>query len=529
MLLYENIFNVGSTFYERMFDTETKKSIFEKIDMTAKIYEPDPYGKFSYFLDKSIKLKEVEYTDLKEFVAVCKSKKEARIPYYGKTTPKYQYIRDNYYFDKDNKYFNNDHDMRIFYLDIEVSQEFGFPFPYEAKAPITLIQIYDNFDDRYYVVGYDNIIGHEDPKNIDRVKEYNKINDFPINTTYIKVQNEREMIDMFCKLIKTKNPSIMTAWNGDLFDFPYLIHRMQVLKMNPGNLSPVNGFKYEYKKFGNSDEYKIDIAGIYLLDLMVLYKKFIYTPQSSYSLNNIATVELGAEKVAYGEYDNLDELMKNDYIKFVKYGIVDIELILGIDKKLNLINLVKAISFKMGICLDDSLGTVKPWGTYINNIAYSEGFILPNDGSSGGMDYDGIKGAWVADPIVGKHNWVVSFDWASLYPSIIRWCNFSPETWIPTNKLPRELVDVKQKYFIDDEDHIIGKEEELLREVTPLLEKYNLSAGINGSFYTKEYDGLIPRLIKQLYGERKSDKKEMFKYTQLKEKIKGIIQDKSLV
>lgn len=223
------------------------------------------------------------------------------------------------------------------------------------------------------------------------------------------------------------------------------------------------------------------------------------------------------------------EFQDLSYIKFTKYGIVDVQLTRGIDDKLNLINLVKSISYKMGVTLEDSLGTVRPWGTYINNIAYAQGYILPNDGSSGGMDYDGIQGAWVADPIVGKHNWVVSFDWASLYPSIIRWCNFSPETWIPTNKLPKELLDIKQKYFIDDEDHIINKRDELLENVTPYLEKYNVSAGINGSFYTKEYDGLIPILIKQLYGERKSDKKEMFKYSQLKERIKGVIQEKKAV
>lgn len=528
-IFYENITKVDSNYYERVFDTETRKSSFNKIDIEPYVYVPNMAGEYSYFLDKTLKLSEKRFSNESEMTKWCKTMKEAGLPYYGKTTPKYQYLRDNFYFDRDKKYVNNDHSMRIWQLDIEVSQEFGFPYPNEAKAPVTLIQFYDTFDDRYYVIGYKDIEGHEDPKDLDRVVEYNRKHGFPDNTTYLSVSSEAEMFKYFIKLIKVKLPAIWSAWNGELFDYPYLVNRMVKLGLNKNDLSPLQHSSCSYTKDGGQDIYRTEIAGIYLLDLMELYKKFTFTPQTSYSLNNISREELGAEKVEYSEFENLDELMKADYVRFVKYGIVDVQLTRGIDEKLNLINLVKSISYKMGICLDDALGTVKPWGTYITNIAISQSFVLPNDGSSGGLEYDGIKGAWVADPIVGKHNWVVSFDWASLYPSIIRWCNFSPETWIPTNKLPRELLEIKQKYFIDDEDHIINRSQELLENVTPYLEKYNVSAGINGSFYTKEYDGLIPILIKQLYGERKSDKKEMFKYTLLKERIKGVIHNKKAV
>jgi DNA polymerase elongation subunit (family B) len=510
-MLYENVFNVKSKTYERVYNPDTKKSEIREINLTPTVYIPGN-GSLKYFLDKSISLTEKRFESAQDMNAWCKSMDEMNMPYFGKTTPKYQYIRDAYYFNN-NQYVNNDHAMRIWYLDIEVSQEFGFPFPNEAKAPVTLIQIYDSFDDKYYIIGYKPIEGHEDPKNLERVKEYNAKYSFPEKTTYLQVNDEAEMFKYMFKLIKVKNPTIMTAWNGDLFDFPYIINRADKIGLNSNDLSPVQDVKCEYKKVGNSDVYNTTISGIYLLDLMELYKKFTFTPQTSFSLNNIASVELGAEKVEYSEYDNLDHLMVEDYVTFVRYGIVDVELILGIDKKLNLINLVKSIAYKMGICLDDALGTVKPWGTYITNIAYSEGFILPNDGGSRGS-HDQIKGAWVADPEVGKHNWIVSFDWASLYPSIIRWCNFSPETYINTKDLPPELMHLKTNVFIDDEDLLINRVDELIEKVTPLLEKYNVSAGINGSFYRRDEVGLIPRLIKQLYAERKADKKQMFVHSQ---------------
>jgi len=230
--------------------------------------------------------------------------------------------------------------------------------------------------------------------------------------------------------------------------------------------------------------------------------------------------QLTDEQLLKLKEEKTNEFKKLSYIKFTRYGIIDVQLIKEIDEKLNLINLVKSIAYKMGICLDDALGTVKPWGTYITNIAYSLGFILPNDGSFAGGDA-GIKGAWVADPEVGKHNWIVSFDWASLYPSIIRWNNFSPETYINSSELPQELKEIRQKVFVDNEDLLIGKVDEIIEKVTPVLEKYNVSAGINGSFYKRDEVGLIPQLIKQLYAERKSDKKQMFVHTQKIQDLKN--------
>jgi DNA polymerase elongation subunit (family B) len=441
--LYENIFKYGKdVYFERVFDTETKKSTFLKSEVKPYVYiEGD--GDKQLFLDKSIQLQKKQFDSDSLCDAYCDSMKDMGMSYYGKSTYKYQYLKDKFYYDDDMNLNDNNHDMRTWYLDIEVGSSDGFPFPHEAKEAVTLIQFYDNFDDKYYVIGLKDIEGLEDPRNIDKCEEYNRKYEFPERTTFIKAKSEKHLFQIFIKMIKTKLPCIWTAWNGDLFDFPYLVNRASKLGINKNELSPVNRVKYKYTKEGSSDSYDVDIMGIYLLDIMELYKKFTFAPQVSYSLNNIATVELGAEKVEYGEYDNLDELMENNYIKFVKYGIVDSQLIKEIDEKLNLINLVKSIAYKMGICLNDALGTVKPWGTYITNIAFKNGHILPNDGGNRDST-DTIKGAWVADPVIGKHGWVVSFDWASLYPSIIRWCNFSPETWVPTNQLPPELQEIRK-------------------------------------------------------------------------------------
>ena len=41
-----------------------------------------------------------------------------------------------------------------------------------------------------------------------------------------------------------------------------------------------------------------------------------------------------------------------------------------------------------------------------------------------------FAGGYVKDPIIGRHNWVVSFDLNSLYPNLIVQYNISPETLI---------------------------------------------------------------------------------------------------
>lgn len=123
-IFYENITKVDSNYYERVFDTETRKSSFNKIDIEPYVYVPNMAGEYSYFLDKTLKLSEKRFSNESEMTKWCKTMKESGLPYYGKTTPKYQYLRDNFYFDRDKKYVNNDHSMRIWHLDIEVSQTY---------------------------------------------------------------------------------------------------------------------------------------------------------------------------------------------------------------------------------------------------------------------------------------------------------------------------------------------------------------------------------------------------------------------
>ena len=102
--------------------------------------------------------------------------------------------------------------------------------------------------------------------------------------------------------------------------------------------------------------------------------------------------------------------------------------------------------------------------------------------------------------------------------------NMSPETYVPLAKCPSDLRDLVMKYFnSQDEDKALGVSQDVWDKVTPLLQKYNYSMGINGALFDKSKEGIIPNLVWDIYTQRKKDKKTMLKYEKQKEVIQKII------
>lgn len=103
MRLFEDSWKEDFNFYERVYDTELKKSIKIQSDNKYEWYEQSSKGLYSYILDNSIKL------DKK----LSSSPKDGRDKY-GFLNPIYKNIRDTYW----NKNLYNK-DPNIWYFDIE--------------------------------------------------------------------------------------------------------------------------------------------------------------------------------------------------------------------------------------------------------------------------------------------------------------------------------------------------------------------------------------------------------------------------
>jgi DNA polymerase elongation subunit (family B) len=265
------------------------------------------------------------------------------------------------------------------------------------------------------------------------------------------------------------------------------------------------------------------IGGVSALDYLTLYQKYNYKELDNYRLDTVARIELGRGKVEYT--GNLDELFKNDIEKFIEYNLEDVRLIVDMDKKLQFIELVRGICHAGHIAYDDFIFAGRIMEGALLCFLRQRGLVASNKmkkedsdakieamRESGGID-EGAKdekfiGAYVKDPIVGKHDWIYDLDLTSLYPSIIMTINISPETKVA------KIADWDvQKYMKRVVDYYQMGDDKISRDN---LEKYikeaDLTISSNGVLYRKDKIGCIPEILDIWFNERVEFRKLEKKY-----------------
>ena len=315
--------------------------------------------------------------------------------------------------------------IRIAYLDIETGSENGFPNIETANEEVTAISF--KVDKKCFVFGRGEYINERK------------------DVFYFRLDSERALLQKFFEVWDKESPDIITGWNIETFDIPYLVNRARRLfdaKKDPSKLlSPWRKVR-EYMMYGlgGKEIQTYSIMGVETLDYLSTYRKFTFTNQESYRLDHIAFVELGERKLDYSEQGSLHLLYKNDYQKFIDYNIKDTELVEQLEGKMKLLEMVVSLAYLSKVNYSNTFGQVRMWDTLIyNNLLRKNIVIPPKTHSSKSANFEG---AYVKDPQIGAHNWVTSFDLNSLYPHLIMQYNISPETLI-TDELPPELQKVK--------------------------------------------------------------------------------------
>ena len=186
---------------------------------------------------------------------------------------------------------------KTMFFDIEVSMKNGVPNIENPNNEITSIAVYDSITQEYSVLVLDTA-GVQPSREYDNVK-------------VIMYTSELDLLYGFLDLYEQIGPTIITGWNSDYFDVPYLYNRIkqQCGPNTAGRLSPIG--KLKYSKFRS----KYQIAGVSSLDYLDLYKKFTYTQQPNYRLDTIGRLEVNMGKVEYE--GSLDELFRTDLEKFI--------------------------------------------------------------------------------------------------------------------------------------------------------------------------------------------------------------------
>ena len=413
-------------------------------------------------------------SEAREFVKQYKEVPDFDI--YGNTRFLYQYIAEQH--PEEELKFDSSK-IRIFNIDIETAAENGFPDIESADQEILAISIKDSFSGRITVFGarpYDN----KDPM-----------------VDYMHFRSEESMMNAFLDYWQANYPDVITGWNVQLFDMPYICNRIErilgekfVKLLSPWRLVSQREIFIKGRK-----QFAVDTLGISTLDYLELYKKFTYTNQESYRLDHICNVELGEKKLDHSEFDTFKEFYEKDWQKFIDYNIHDVRLVDKLDDKMKLIELAYTMAYDAKVNYEDVFSQVRMWDNYIyNELNKRKIAIPPKREETKDTKY---AGAYVKEPKVGFYDWVVSFDLNSLYPHLIMQYNISPETLAETR-------------------HPSASVEGILNQKVEVDKQYATCA--NGAQYRKDVSGFLPEMMRKMYDSRVIFKKRMIKAKQQYEK-----------
>ena len=401
----------------------------------------------------------------------------------GQTRYVNQYIYEQY---PDESMSYDMGDIRVFTLDIETGAENGFPDIDSADQEILLISIKDSNTNVISVFGT-------------RPYDHNTKDGAHGDVKYMHFSSETAMLNAFIHWWSSNYPDVITGWNVQLFDMPYIIRRInRVIGERESRLiSPWKNVYCREIYIKGRRQIAYDISGIAVLDYLELYKKFTYTNQESYRLDHIAFVELGEKKLDHSEYDTFKEFYDNDWSKFVEYNIHDVRLVDRLDDKMKLLDLAITMAYDARVNFEDVYSQVRMWDNIIYVYLARQNIAIPPKRESNKDNQ--YVGAYVKEPKPGIYDWVVSFDLNSLYPHLIMQYNLSPETLLK-GKRPSASIDrlLCQQESLDDLD--------------------GCTVCANGTLYDTTFQGFLPKLMEKIYKERTIYKKKMLTAKQQYEK-----------
>ena len=482
MSFYTSVHRMGGSILYRGYNDQGAR-IHEKIKFSPTFYlklqNGKPHSGWRTLDDIAVEpIKFDTIGEAKEFFETYKDVDNMTV--YGNTNYASQFIAER--FPGDIK-FDIRH-IAVGNIDIEVQSDDGFPYPEQARFPVTSIAMKNSKSSIYHVWG---------------LKPYDasKATGIPEGcmVRYVKCSDEQELLMKFLTYWEEHYPDVITGWNVRLFDIPYLVNRISKIldeswakKLSPWNLVNYRQINVKGKSL---DAY--EIYGVMQLDYMDLFQKFgyVYGPQESYSLDHIAHVLLGERKLSYEEHGSLHALYENDHQKFIDYNIRDVVLVDKIEQQAGLLELALIIAYKGGVNYPDTLGTTAIWDSIIYRYLNEKKIVIPPAEEKFRPEY---PGGYVKDPVVGRHEWVVSFDLNSLYPMTIVQYNMSPETIV--SNCPFSMPNNVDFYL---NGTTIPKE----------IKELDYAVAANGVMFRKDKQGFLPEIIESYYAERKATKKKM--------------------
>ena len=454
-------FQSEEEFQPTLYVTSKKQSKYKTLDGLS--VEPIQPGKIS---------------DCKEFLKKYENVEGFTV--YGNDNYKAQYISETY--PEDEIKFDIKK-IRLVTIDIEVASENGFPNVFDCAEELLAITL-QNYATK-------NIICFASRPYINTRKD----------VVYVECRDEIDLIQHFLAFWERETPDVITGWNCELYDIPYIAGRIDRIlgEKEARRLSPWGNIRRRELVIKGREQISYEVAGVSIIDYLDLYKKFTYKAQESYRLDHIANVELGQKKLDHSEFETFKDFYTKDWQKFIDYNIRDVELVDQLEDKMKLIELCFTMAYDAKINFNDVFFQVRTWDAIIYNYLKKRNIVIPPKDRS--EKSDKFAGAYVKEPIPGMYDYVVSFDLNSLYPHLIMQYNISPETLL-------------------DERHPSATVDKILQRQVDLEKYSDYAVCPNGAMYRKDVRGFLPELMEKMYNDRVIFKKKMLEAKQQYEKTK---------
>lgn len=479
-MFYTNVALIGNNVHMRYIEKNVRKQ--SKFRFSPELFLENPNG--NYVDLKGRKYKGKPFSNVYDVRKYVKDNSVEGNTICGNPKPEFEFIH---------KFFPEDVEfdpelINIVYLDIEVFTDGTFPDPEQSKFPINAISLRTRGKTYAFGLTYEGCGDYVNDRKDIIVELYD---------------NEETLLSKFIQLWTELEIDVISGWNSNTFDIPYICGRIEKTLGEDAirKLSPFNNVYAGTRNnsFGQKELFYV-IKGISQLDYLALYKKFTFVNRETYKLDFIAEVELGDRKEDVSEFDNLFDLYEKDFQLFMDYNIKDTELVERLDDRLKFMDIALTLAYFSKVNYEDIFSPMRYWENIIQNYLYEQKIVVPYEKTVNEKTAK-FEGAYVKAPITGKHEFMVSFDFTSLYPYIIRTFNISPET-----------IEYTKPLSIED----------ILHEKQNLNEDYkkNLAVAANGVRFSKDRTGFIPTLVKRMLDLRVDSKTAMISTRQEIERLK---------
>lgn len=477
MKFYTNVGIFGNSILYR--GVENGIRVKKKIPYSPVLYisgNSDTPAEFTTIYDKP--LIEIQTDSIRDAKYRISSYDQMNIPVYGNRRFEYSFIGDE--FPEELQW--DPKSILVANLDIEVAIGQGFPEPSTALEEV--LSIACKKGSQKYVFG---------------CRDFNPADD----VTYIKCNDEPDLLRKFVIWWSSDHPDIITGWNTKFFDIPYLVNRINKVlgEKYSQRLSPWNYLSERKVFIRGREQVAYFPSGIAMIDYLEAYKRFAPdgATQDSYRLDAVASYELGERKLSYEEYGSLTALYQDNYQLFIEYNIRDIDLIDKLESKLKLIQMIITIAYDSRTNYEDVFSQVRMWDIIVYNYLKKSNRIIPPPKVS--IKNEEGLGAYVKEVKPGRYGWIVSEDLDSLYPHLMMQYNISPDTRVLHKDLPREVLSWMERSDISVESMMTGSLD------LSILKKYNLTMTPNREFYRTDKLGFFAKIMEEMYEDRKRYKK----------------------